>query len=519
MKLFLLSLTLTLAVSFGEEAILASDRDGTTISPIIHTISAAGLFTCSSSNPVIKSVCKIGLHKVTEMLAKKSLHIENNGIVFKYENHNHQDVDTGHSCKITLKAKYRQLSAVFKTPKQINLVGDILFKPISQALKLPAQVYGKVDMNQRFGAKVFRKCHRYASDSYTAEGKLDTTVDVILSVALKPELNFLSNGNYELVVTPAASLLFELEDTDLKFNLHGVSILGRVLTFLTTIVNGIFDILNGLVSGRGIVSIFKDVKRKYTVAAGLIVGLNYDILPIPLRKLVDKTLNNYIGHEADKRVKGFGEDMEDKLNEQLKKIIGVGNDGKRRIPVNGMVANFIKNSLGESVGTINHSNLSDIELVVRYEWPVGEAINSNTEFADEKSGTGCGLSGKYVNVSRVVGTNGGFEESVIQIGQAEKDGKWSVSTQIKLHSTYMVQITNRFKLYAYGNNYLRYEPAIVSAFLRTVNTGEEIPGTKVGDMIWPDGNRYANCSKRHVANLNVQRVAFASQYMLTLQTL
>lgn len=459
-----------------------------------------GLHTCESSNVITQAVCNAALSRVNKELNENgvSLSIDNNGVILKFDDSQDERIDTGHSCSVTMDLRHKHFAAHYRQGATIAVTGDILFKPLSVALKLPAHVHARVDLRKNFGVRFFGKCRRYARDSFKVHGSLDTVVDVIAGFSLKPQVDKLNNGDYQITIEPVAALLFELENTNLKLRVSGVSVLTRVWSFLKSRVSGFFGTIEDIFKGKKLKDVFQGVLHRIAFRYGSLVALNLNVLPGFVRDLIEDALLKYANRLADKRSKGMSEDMEDRLNAKLRSIFRVGSDGKRTIVIRKDIIDVLLTGTTNRAFTLNRRSLKKVTLVVRYRLPKGERdLDTRTMFLDENAGHFCNSANKYVHFKGNRNEFGGVEESIVHLGLAERHNKSSNTSEIGLHA---------------GWHNRQGGAAIIETKLR--RAGVDIPGSEMREIIWPGSQ--TGCASSRVATVRVHRLGVSHSFTLSL---
>ncbi|PXF44361.1 hypothetical protein BWQ96_05881 [Gracilariopsis chorda] len=299
---------------------------------------------CKSTNPIVRGICDVALGKVNSELEAAGIAIRKDGVLFTYDDPKHVSIPTGHSCSVTAKVRHKHATAHFSSSSTLRLTGNSISDKLALRLKLPVRVSARVDVRQRFGARFFGKCKRYARDTFSLKAKADTRADVVVGLSLNPSFRKLSNGNFELTLMPVIAALFELDDLDLKFRVSKVSPITPIWTFIVGFKSTLLKSITGLFKGDSLKSIFKDIKRSLLYDFGAPVVLGIGALPRPLETLVFDALSNIAERKIERKAKGVGESLEDKLNDELRRALKLGPDGKRVIVIKGNFLDLLRSS-------------------------------------------------------------------------------------------------------------------------------------------------------------------------------
>lgn len=298
-----------------------------------------GVLSCNSSDALIHAICNAALDKVNTELEAANIAIRKDGVLFTYDNPRDFDVPTGHSCSVTAKVRHQHATAHFSASSTLRLTGNSISDEIAISLQLPVRVNARVEARQRFGFRFFGKCRRLGRDTFTLKAGADALADVVVGVTLNPSLRRLSNGNLELTLMPRIAALFELDDLDLDFRVSGVSPITSILTFIVGFKSSLLRSVTSLLKGDSLKSVFKDLTRSLLYDFGATVVLGIGALPRPLESLVFDALANIAERKIERESKGFGETLEDKLNEEVRSALKVGSDGKRVIVFENLASN------------------------------------------------------------------------------------------------------------------------------------------------------------------------------------
>ncbi|PXF41761.1 hypothetical protein BWQ96_08511 [Gracilariopsis chorda] len=336
MKVFL-SLTLFALFSLSYAASYPRFYSPTDLSVAVKASQVSTeVFRCDSSNAIHRALCRAALNKVNSELEGAGISIDRNGVLFVYDDPSNRKIQTGKSCSVTAEQRHQHLEARFKRSARLRLKGNSLTEPFVLRLKLPVTLSGRVDIKQRFGAKVpqissFKirmKCKNYASDSYSLKGSLSTNANMGIGFYLKPSLGTVASGDYAIVLQPIVRVVTKLESTDIRLDASGVSPIAAVWSSVVGWTSTLTQVADAALNGKSITAV---IERNVAWDVGSAVVLGIGSLPAPLEKLLWKLLSTVGEFLARKKARGYGEDIEDDLNKKVRRALNVGSDGKRVI--------------------------------------------------------------------------------------------------------------------------------------------------------------------------------------------
>lgn len=311
-------------------ALVTGQHSPSLLEPAVHQISP-GVFSCKSSNPIKRQLCDILLGKLNAELQSAGISITKNDILFTYNNGRHEHIDTGHSCSVRAQLRNRHAEARLQRSASLKVQLPTLQRPLTIAIKLPVSLSGELEIRKRFGLKVFRKCNRIGSDTFRLRGSLSTQARALLGFALNPTLRVLPSGDYELAARPSAIVMFELQSTNIRFRVSGLSFLSAIWTKIVAFRSTIGSSLSSLVRGRSLKSVWKKISRNAAFDFGAPIALGLGSLPGPLERTIFKAFGKVIARVLEKKAKGFGSDLEDKLNAEIRRALKTDASGRRVI--------------------------------------------------------------------------------------------------------------------------------------------------------------------------------------------
>ncbi|KAI0566307.1 hypothetical protein FGB62_10g37 [Gracilaria domingensis] len=173
------------------------------------------------------------------------------------------------------------------------------------------------------------------------EASLSTTANMVIGLTLNPVFYTRSTGDFVLSVTPVAAVMFDLENTDLDFDVRGLSfvttIAGPLLGFTSSLTDGIKDIFDG----RGVRTVIDNLEDSLLFDLGIPILSRVDALPRPARDLVFELLSDVGEKELEKEEEGYGSDFEQFLNSKIRDAIGADSSGEREFVVRGDILDLI----------------------------------------------------------------------------------------------------------------------------------------------------------------------------------
>lgn len=321
---------MTLFVIAFHFAILLRLTSGALLSPVKQIEHAgkqisANVFTCDSSNELLNAVCQVGLRRINNDLEAAGIAIDQDGLLFTWEDPADKKINTGHSCTVTAKVTNQKASARITSGAMLRFNGNSLTEPFAMRLQLPVVLDAKVDVKQRFGTRILGSCSNTGSDSYDLKATLTTTADAMLGLSFNPSFGMLDSGDYGLVIEPKVAVVSQVRNTDLSFRISGVSPLTPVLTFVHGFGSSLFKIVTTLFTGDSIKGVLSGLL--FDLGAPIILGIG--ALPRPLEAEIWDRILKSPQREAEKKAMGFGNDIEEKLQADLRRIFKLQADGKR----------------------------------------------------------------------------------------------------------------------------------------------------------------------------------------------
>lgn len=289
---------------------------------------SSDVFSCDSPKPIVQAICKVALERVNSELQAAGISIRRSGVLFSIDDPKDEKINTGHSCSVTAQARHKFFSAHFSSDADLNLSGNSLTEPLAVRLFLPVSVNARIDIKQRFGARIFGRCSKYGSDSYSLKGGVSSNVNLVVGLTLAPSLGTTPSGDYALVLKPAVAVLFELNKLDFDFRTSGVSPLSSAVTFVSGFISTNTKVIKTLFKGDSVSTVVRE-RLLFDVGVPILLGIGG--LPGILEDAVWSVLSKIGEHFARKDAEGYGRDLETELNEKVRRALKTDSDGTRTI--------------------------------------------------------------------------------------------------------------------------------------------------------------------------------------------
>jgi hypothetical protein len=124
------------------------ERKEVNIAPLVN------LLTCSTSTPEIQQLCPLVTAKIKPQLAAAGITIQQNDILFSYDDPSSTSTDTGHSCTITTSTTDTRASAILSASASLDLFGNPLSEGTVIAIQPPTQLSAAVFIQETFGLTI-----------------------------------------------------------------------------------------------------------------------------------------------------------------------------------------------------------------------------------------------------------------------------------------------------------------------------------------------------------------------------
>lgn len=285
------------------------------------------VFSCDSTDPVIRAICKEGLSRFNSELSNAGISIDSGNFIFNYDDSADESIPTGHSCTVRAEVQHKHISARISSSSRLDISGNALTEPLAIRVELPVSLQARVEIKQRFGVRLlFGRCSTVGSDSYSLKASVGTVANIVVGFFLNPSLAVMDTGEYALKIEPKVAVMSAISNTKLNFEASGVSPISAVLTHVLGFSSTLLKSATALLNGESVSEI---VKRSIPFDFGVPIILGIGSLPQPIETSIWNQILKSQSSRATKAAKGFGEDQEDKLNAIVGRALKLDSDGKR----------------------------------------------------------------------------------------------------------------------------------------------------------------------------------------------
>lgn len=301
------------------------------------------LFDCKSSDRAVQAICKILLAHVNKELEKADLRISSEEILFDYNDGKSFILNGG--CSSETEIRHIHVEGRLRSSHILSFNGNLISEPLILPYRFPLTIRARIDAKQRFGTRLLGKCVRLSSDSFNINGYLETNADIALGFSLRPSFKKTSDDNYEVHIHPSVALTFNLQNTDLKFDISGVSFLSKIIGTITGFVNTpsvFFKATIAVFKGDSIKGIAADLFKELAILNGAPIVLGIGLLPRSIEQKLYDIFDDPLERKIEKKAMGFGEDLEDKLNSKVKHVLNLNSDGSRVFVIKKDVADLLE---------------------------------------------------------------------------------------------------------------------------------------------------------------------------------
>ncbi|KXX79366.1 hypothetical protein MMYC01_204700 [Madurella mycetomatis] len=332
MKLVLLP-TVVLA-SLGASQSLISVRPskpdlrlGEILDPVI------GFLECSKGDATVRALCSVVSHRVSAALAAARIRVDRSGILFVYDDPADRKIDTGHSCTVTASVQHTHADAKLLADASLDFSGNPLAvsDPALFVAELPVELGARVDVKQRFGTRVLGSCASLGSDSFVVSGGLQTRARVAILFTFAPALvRTDAGGDYVFTIRPIVKVAAQLENTDIDFNISGVSFLSGLLTAVLGGTSSVFKAVTHLLKGDSLGSVWADIKRSVIDAAvGGVLSIPFDLLD----NVVELLAQSYVDEKQGSVAQEYSGELEKRLRTLVSNALGLDANGERNFVI------------------------------------------------------------------------------------------------------------------------------------------------------------------------------------------
>ncbi|KAK4162891.1 hypothetical protein QBC43DRAFT_240206 [Cladorrhinum sp. PSN259] len=289
-----------------------------------------GFLECSQSDPTIQILCRLVASKLNTALAAANLRIDRSGLIFNYNDPTNIKIDTGHSCTVTAEITGSQANAALLADTSLSFSGNplSLSNPGLFVADLPVTLWAKSDIKQKFGTRVLGKCIGAGSDSFQVSGSLSTRANVAVLFTFAPApLKRDASGNYILTIRPITKVAAQLQSTDIKFNISGVSFLNGLVTAVLGGTSSLLKAVTGIIKGDSLKAVWKDVLRSVVdVTAGTLLATPFDLLD----NLVELLANSWVEEKKSGIASTYSGELEKTLRTKVASALGLDAKGERQ---------------------------------------------------------------------------------------------------------------------------------------------------------------------------------------------
>ncbi|KAK3998152.1 hypothetical protein QBC44DRAFT_386471 [Cladorrhinum sp. PSN332] len=289
-----------------------------------------GFLECSQSDPAVQLLCRLVAAKLNTALASANLRIDRTGLIFNYNDPTHINIDTGHSCTVTAEITNSQANAALLADTSLSFSGNplSLSNPGLFVADLPVTLWARSDIKQKFGSRLLGKCIGAGSDSFQVSGSLSTRANLAVLFTFAPSpLKRDAAGNYILTIRPITKVAAQLQNTDIKFNISGVSFLNGLVTAVLGGTSSIFKAVTHIIKGDSLKAVWKDVLRSVIdVTAGTLLATPFDLLD----NLVELLANSWVEEKTKGISSTYSGELEKTLRTKVASALGLDAKGERQ---------------------------------------------------------------------------------------------------------------------------------------------------------------------------------------------
>ncbi|KAK4224192.1 hypothetical protein QBC38DRAFT_515517 [Podospora fimiseda] len=327
MKLLLLLPTF-LGLTAATNTTTLQPRGTIHLSSILNPI--LSFLECSQSSPEIQLLCHLISLKLHSTLSGSNIQISRTALLFTYNDPTNLKIDTGHSCTVTAEITHSLANAALLSDTSLSFSGNplSLSNPALFVADLPVSLYAKSDIKQKFGSRVLGKCISAGSDSFSVSGSLSTRANIAVLFTFAPSpIKRDSAGNYILTIRPITKVAADLKNTDIKFNVSGVSFLNGLVTAVLGGTSSLLKAVTGIIKGDGLKAVWKDVLASVVdVTAGTLLGMPFDTLD----NLVELLANSWVEEKQKGLSTAYSGELEKNLRGKISEVLGLDAKGERQ---------------------------------------------------------------------------------------------------------------------------------------------------------------------------------------------
>ncbi|KAM7215412.1 hypothetical protein V8F06_009172 [Rhypophila decipiens] len=332
---------LLFALSASAQSLIAvrPSKPDFTLSQILNPVMS--FLECTKGDSITQLLCQVVSHKVSAALRASNIFVDRTGILFSYDDPTHSKVDTGHSCTVTAEITNTHADAKLLSSASLDFSGNplSLSDPALFVAELPVELNGRVDVKQRFGTRILTGCTNLGSDSFKASGGISTTAQIAILFTFAPApVRVDAQGNYIFTIRPITKAAASLANTDIKFNISGVSFLNGLVTAILGGTSSLFKAVTGILKGDSLKSVWKNVQQHVIdVAVGGLLSTPFDLLD-DLVELLAQSI-------VDEKKKGvetkYSGELEKRLRTLVSGALGLDANGERQFVVRKEVVDLV----------------------------------------------------------------------------------------------------------------------------------------------------------------------------------
>ncbi|KAK0744659.1 hypothetical protein B0T21DRAFT_90894 [Apiosordaria backusii] len=305
-----------------------------------------GFLECSQGDATVQLLCRLVAAKVNEALAANNIKVDHSGLLFQYNDPTNIKIDTGHSCTVTAEITGSQANAKLLAEAGIKFSGNpiSLSNPGLFVADLPVELWARSDIKQKFGSRLLGKCIGAGSDSFHVSGSLATRAQLAVLFTFAPApLKRDAAGNYILTIRPITKVAAQLADTNIKFNISGVSFLNGLATAILGGTSSILKAVTHIFKGDSLKAVWNDVLRSVIdVTAGALLATPFDLLD----NLVELLANSVIEEKTKGLNTAYSGELEKALRTKVSQALGLNANGERSFTLKKDIVDLVA-ALGE----------------------------------------------------------------------------------------------------------------------------------------------------------------------------
>ncbi|GAB1318070.1 hypothetical protein MFIFM68171_08280 [Madurella fahalii] len=300
-----------------------------------------GFLECTNGDATVQALCSVVSHRVSAALAAAHVRVDRTGILFAYDDPADRKIDTGHSCTVTASVQHTHAEAKLLADASLDFSGNPLAvsDPALFVAELPVELAARIDVKQRFGSRVLGSCVGLGSDSFVVAGGVQTRARVAVLFTFAPALvRTDAAGDYVFTIRPIVKVAAQLENTDIDFNISGVSFLSGLLTAVLGGTSSVFKAVTHLLKGDSLGSVWDDIKRSVIDGAvGGVLSIPFDLLD----NVVELLAQAYVDEKQGSVAQEYSGEMEKRLRALVSNALGLDANGERSFVIRKEVVDLV----------------------------------------------------------------------------------------------------------------------------------------------------------------------------------